>query len=287
MSSDFSFNGKAVKSPLSPFLLSLIFLEAGSQIVLSVQSYGFSREKRGEDKAGRKYIETIPRKGYRFVAPLNANAKSTATEIVFSERTTAHYVEEEEIETTGSEPNRAKNPSFAPLILPDTENSSIKYLPAPPKTYSRRLMIFTATALVLLLTGFGFAFYKFFGNNAPTEFRGGKLTKLTTTGKIVAATISADGKFVAYAQENADGQSLWIRQTGNDGSTQIIAPAKITYRGLNFSPDGNRLYYIAGKSRFRGTLYQTTALGGQARKIADDLYLDNGTNGVGFSPDGK
>lgn len=57
------------------------------------------RKALGEDKNSRKFIETIPRRGYRFVAPVREQ-ENGATEIIVSEQMTARFVEEIEIETS-------------------------------------------------------------------------------------------------------------------------------------------------------------------------------------------
>jgi len=59
------------------------------------------REALGEDKNGGKYIETVPRRGYRFVAKVT-EVRDEGTDLLIQEQNRAHIVIEEEIQ--GSPP---------------------------------------------------------------------------------------------------------------------------------------------------------------------------------------
>lgn len=162
------------------------------------------RKTLGENGNGAKYIETIPRKGYLFVADVKI-PPSRETEITIGERTKTSVVEKISIETSDAPPMCA----------------------APRRKISFRLAIAAMFGIAALFAAF--AAYKYQVSNA--EFHIGKLSRLTSTGKTMLATISPDGKFVAHVQESDDGESLWMRQTSGDGSAQIVAPAKIEFRG--------------------------------------------------------
>src|SRR5882672_8467444 len=50
------------------------------------------------DSAGERYIETIPRRGYRFTAPVREGDEETAA-VIIEERSQSHTVIEEEVGT--------------------------------------------------------------------------------------------------------------------------------------------------------------------------------------------
>jgi DNA-binding winged helix-turn-helix (wHTH) protein/Tol biopolymer transport system component len=228
------------------------------------------RKALGEDKNGRKFIETIPRKGYRFVAEVK-NLSNHAVEIIVSERTMERVVEEIKIDDAaeiGQTPN-------ADLNLPNQTRR------LSGDKFSVRRSIVGAVVLLTAFAAIGYSAYKFFGF-VPTEFETGKLTLLTSTGKTKLAAISPDGRFVAHVQAVDGRESLFVRQVANQGNTQIIAAADVQYRGLSFSPDGSQLYYVV--SPLKNTdkdLYRIPTLGGAPQKILSNLFSDN----ITFSPE--
>lgn len=150
--------------------------------------------------------------------------------------------------------------------------------PTGEKTkHHRRNYLPAVIALTIVLVGIGYGLYKFF-NRPPIEFRADKVTQFTTTGKTKIAAVSLDGKYLASVQANGEQQSLWVRQVVAENNVQILPPSEISFRGLNFSPDGNRIFYVVGNA-----LFQIPALGGSPKKVLENIN----SNGIGFSPDGK
>ena len=69
------------------------------------------------------------------------------------------------------------------------------------------------------------------------------MTKLTTNGNALFASISPDGKYVAYIKNEGGRQSLWLRQVGSAGNLEVIPARDGHYLGVAFSPDGGSIYY--------------------------------------------
>jgi len=149
------------------------------------------------------------------------------------------------------------------------------------------------TALVVVVAGIAFGLYKLFGQKLkPTQnqasvtfpFQRMKMARLTASGKVAAAAISPDGKYVVHVIDDGEQQSLWMRQILTSSNVQIKPPADITYLGITFSPDGNYLYYIAWDKERNNpfTLFQMSPLGGTSRKLIQDI-----DSNVTFSPDQK
>lgn len=116
----------------------------------------------------------------------------------------------------------------------------------------------------------------------PT-FQATKVTKLTTSGNAVLATISPDGKYLAYVTEDAGRQSLWLRQVSVSSSVRLVPAAEAEYRGLTFTPDGTYVRYVAySKARNQSALYEVPALGGSARVIKEKV-----DSPIGYAPDGQ
>ncbi|MBS1810322.1 MAG: protein kinase [Acidobacteria bacterium] len=119
--------------------------------------------------------------------------------------------------------------------------------------------------------------------NAATTFRTTTATKLTTSGNAVIATISPDGKYLAYVTEDGGLQSLWMRQVSVASSVRLAPPSETEYRGLSFTPDGSYVRYVArNKADNKSALHEVPALGGSARLIKEKV-----DSPIGLSPDGK
>jgi len=164
------------------------------------------------------------------------------------------------------------------------QRSSAEYLVSQLKEHKYWTAgILTFAALLLAAAGFGY--YKYAaGRSTNISFESAKLTRLTSSGKVVTTAISPDGKWLVYATSDDEQQTLWLQQVAVAGSgTQIIPPAPVGYAGLAFSPDGTYLFYtVFEMDASTGTLYQVPVLGGTARKLFSNLW-----GKVSFSPDGK
>jgi eukaryotic-like serine/threonine-protein kinase len=108
-----------------------------------------------------------------------------------------------------------------------------------------------------------------------------QVTKLTDNGKAQLVAIAPDGREVVYALVEGEKQSLWVRNVTTKSDVQVLAPAEVTFDGLNFSPDGNYIYFTrAEKGSFLPDLFVMAVLGGPARPL-----LRNVTRPISFSPD--
>ena len=109
------------------------------------------------------------------------------------------------------------------------------------------------------------------------------ISPLTSTGNIHSATISADGKWVAYVADIKGSHGIWIRQvaTGSTAQVELGSPGEI--EGLTFSPDSNYLFFVKrDEAAGVGTVFQVPSLGGAPRQIMVDV-----DSPISFSPDGK
>jgi Tol biopolymer transport system component len=166
-----------------------------------------------------------------------------------------------------------------------TQPSSAEYIVSGIKQHRFAAAIF-AGLLVLAVVAIGIGFYKFVERNkAAPPLQARKITRLTNSGKVGNATISPDGKYVAYSALDEAGQSsLWVKYVATGSNVQIVPPAgpDVIFGQSTFSPDGNYIYYLrnvtAGVS---GALYQVPVLGGTSKKLLENVSR------ISFSPDGK
>jgi serine/threonine protein kinase/dipeptidyl aminopeptidase/acylaminoacyl peptidase len=176
----------------------------------------------------------------------------------------------------------------------DLDSGSAVYVQA--RTSSHRVMVaeaarknklgLSAVAVIggAVLAAASYGVYSLLHHSRPAPFATMNVAKLTDSGKAFMGAISPDGKYVTHVVEDAGLESLWIRHIPTNSVTQIEPPSEARYVGLNFSPDGNYIYYVRQEKDHpgMGLLYQIPVLGGTPRLIASDV-----DSTITFSPDGR
>lgn len=200
----------------------------------------------------QKFIETVPKRGYCFVADVRRTRVQDAN-------------------------SKAQNLS----------DSSIKSI-----LQNRNIRIFSAIILFGLFGAAAFVWYKSSANIKESLIENPKskvenpmtISRVTNNGKVVAATISPDGKFAAYAQNYTSGEGmLYIRQIETNTERKLLEPADRNFGTISFSPDGTFIYYICYEPGDpEGALYRIPVNGGRTVKVLDDVkFMFN------LSADGK
>jgi len=209
------------------------------------------RKALGGDASNPKFIETIPRRGYRFIAKV-----THVSEDPISSKQTAGVNDGPHADLSGR-PQR--NGSFLPVLFVS--------------------VILLAAVVVAGL------WYSRAKTAAPVLSAPFSSERLSNDGKVPEAAISPDGKEVVYISgTGVDKESLWLRQVESGSSTEIIAPSDDIYGGLAVSPDENYLYFDRRPRNSEGQMdiYRISVLGGIPSKIIAE------TQGwIGISPDGK
>jgi serine/threonine-protein kinase len=90
------------------------------------------------------------------------------------------------------------------------------------------------------------------------------------------ASISPDGKFVAYAAGPAGSMRIFVRQVSGSATVPLSQGLNGDHRWPRWSPDGASIAFAAG-----GRIYQVPALGGKPKLIVDRGEMPS------WSPDGK
>jgi Tol biopolymer transport system component/DNA-binding winged helix-turn-helix (wHTH) protein len=233
------------------------------------------RKALGDDAGEHRYIETVPKRGYRFGASVREYT-AESSELIVERRTRASLTIEEESDSHDAVVSDAIAPRVTTATREATSVTARKIL--------RRTAIFIIAAIIV---GAGFWLYRTLSPIKPKTpavrpFQNTKLTKLTGTGKVTNVTISPDGKYVAYAMNDVGGQSLWLRQVSTSSNIRIVPPVEGIYWGLTFSPDGEYIYYVTFEgNKGDTTLYKIPVLGGVATKLPNAP-----DSAITFSPDG-
>ena len=118
---------------------------------------------------------------------------------------------------------------------------------------------------------------------SPGPFTRMEPTRLTDSGKASAAAISPDGKFVAHAVSGGGMSSLSLRNATTGSNVPMLRPTQGAFSNLEFSRDGNFLYYLFDTGTPPPALYMMPVPGGNPKKLA--AFADIGT--ARLSPDEK
>jgi len=224
--------------------------EANIQVQISVI------RKALDDKNNYKYIETIPKKGYRF----NANVKVIQPDL---------HETEETLTKTDSEKSVVELPEKKAV------DSGIFNILLRP-----RLLLFILLFAIFL--SIGFIFFKHSAKTGSEHFQEFNITKLTSSGKVSHAAISPDGTNLVYSIYENGLSSLWLRNLPSGAEKQIIAPTQLGFDSLIFSPDGNLVYYTQSVKSNLTNLYRIPILNGDSQKLAEDVF-----GRISVSPDGE
>jgi len=219
---------------------------------------------------------------YQVVKDLLLDLKALKEELEFQQKLERSTVPD----GVTTESNADDATSLMPLARVTEPRSAITMISESLSIEMKRHKFRTALvllAVVAFASAVGFAIYKYANRvPAPTPFWDIKISRITSSGNVIDATISPDGKYIVYVLSQNNSQGLYIRQVNSANDTLILPAAPVGFFGIAFSPDGNEIYYTLKKNLDAGTLYRIPTLGGTPVKI-----LDNIDTPVSFSPDGK
>lgn len=156
---------------------------------------------------------------------------------------------------------------------------------APPVNRKRRAVIASVAAAVV--AGSAVWWWGFDGKEivmGPDWFQVESVRPMTSNGRVTMATISPDGKYLAYVVgDSGEMETVYLQQTDSRSEEVKIPARKITYRGLTFSPDSLRLYEVEeDNSEYYGKLYAVPVVGSRPNTpIIEDV-----DGPVSFSPAG-
>lgn len=211
------------------------------------------RQVIGDDAAAPRYIETVPKRGYRFIA---------------------------EVEKLERESDRAeKIEEFGFAGKPEETSAEIEDGKQENQEKSLKHLLFISTALLLLIVPL--AVWLFFRETPASDFPSTVIhsTQLTNwTGLDNFPAISPDGNSVAYSSDRTGSFEIYVKPLA-PGAKEI----QITSDGQqnlqpSWSLDGQR---IAFHSKTRGGIWIVPASGGTVKQLTEFGAHPS------FSPDGK
>jgi DNA-binding winged helix-turn-helix (wHTH) protein/Tol biopolymer transport system component len=226
----------------------------------------------GDDAEKPRYVETLPRRGYRFIAPVTAELPKE------SALSGASPCTKDEIHREISESSAGIAAGVGMQVVPSRPAQ------APAVLWIRKRSAALSIAVIVASLATGFGIHHWFSRSKGPRLQNMQITKFTDSGAVDDVAISPDGRYVVYARSEGEKQGLWIRQVEARSEVQILPPEKISFHGLTFSPDGNYIYFVRSDPNdpFFKYLYIMPALGGSPRKLFTDV-----DSPVSFAPDSR
>lgn len=226
------------------------------------------RKALGERKDEARFIVTIPGRGYRFVATVK-QIETRGDALLIERHAVTHVVVEESSESSE---------------IARVDASALRDVKSAVTSNRRAAQIWIIAGVALLVIVAGFVVSRRFSNRSVTPpFDRFEVTRQTNTGRVLAAAVAPDGKYFAFAQDEPEGPSLWVKHVETGGSTRLIEPQPVEYWGLTFSPDGNHIYATTfQKSHADPSLTKIPVLPGATQALP---VVTN--SAVTFAPDGS
>jgi len=228
-------------------------------------------------EGGETFIETLPKRGYRFLAEVKKTSDGNA--LVIEEQTRTRIRVEETVSLSES-PVVGSSLSF-------DDRRPVHQL-QPPVTAGRSdRKLWVALAFgITACAAIAFAFYQNYFRQP--EARVVSVSRVRPfsglAGRESLPAFSPDGKQVAFVWNGGEGEILdvYVRLVA-EGEAVRLTKGEVNSLFPAYTPDGR---YVAFSRSFPDTsrIYLVPALGGAERKIAE---VRSGGTSFSFSPDGK
>ena len=206
-------------------------------------------------KQERDFIVTIPRRGYEFVGDVQN---------IYPDRKTISngaLKDHQAYEGAESTHDISPNPSAAA---------------SQPRL--RWLAQITVTLLAILMAVVG---YLAFSPVVPvsfaeSQFRTFRVDQIVADADIRNSIISPNGKYLALVQIKNGVQSLYVRQTENGNTIELVPQMNGKFIGASFSPTSDEIYYSVDQNPdslngATSALYKVSALGGASKEILRNI----------------
>lgn len=233
---------------------------------------------------GAPYIETLRRRGYRFngdvrlleTSPLKNDSAAKVSDVSHGNSQRRNPIltaaDQHNVETSVNDEILSKNPA----------NTSASFKPFSAGKLAIIAVVTAAFSLALF-------FYVRYNSprlpEAPATNAKSELTilRLTNGNAPQDVTISPDGKYFTYHEQDGETARFFVQQIGQSNRLEIVQPALRQISGKTFSPDGVSIYFVAqDKGDELASLYRVPAIGGSPTRILTAV-----NSPVSFSPNGK
>jgi DNA-binding winged helix-turn-helix (wHTH) protein/Tol biopolymer transport system component len=213
------------------------------------------REALGDSADSPRFIETLPRKGYRFIGGVGNGVSS----------------DNEDASAVSDQPR-----TFGPSHQENTDDV------AQTHTHASGLRYIFAVAIGCVLVAVTVIPMQYARHGAP-NLANVQIIKLTDSGGATDVAISPDGHYIIYSLRRGEAESLRLRQISTRSDVEIL-PGGPGFHGLTYSPNGDYIYFTRSDPNepYLKDLYSVPVLGGPVRRMIADV-----DSPVAFSPHGQ
>jgi DNA-binding winged helix-turn-helix (wHTH) protein/WD40 repeat protein len=209
-------------------------------------------------KQERDFIITVPRRGYEFVGDVQN---------IYPDRETTE---------NGSQKNGQS-------ALAAESRGANGVSPSPPAALSLLqrpawLARIAVAVVVILMAAIGyFAFFRVTRPSlAESQFRTFRVDQIVADADIRNSIISPNGKYLSLVQVKNGVQSLYVRQTENGNTIELVPQINGKFIGAAFSPTSDEIYYSVEQSpeslnETTSGLYKVSVLGGASKEILRNI----------------
>lgn len=243
----------------------------------------------GETRDKHDYIVTVPGRGYRFVAGVT----QAFDELIVRERariTIENSEESDVVESASDVPSSAaesRNGKTTPIdttyslvnaneVIAEKPNVGVRQTTAlaTPHIKISKFQALLVTAVVLTVVAVSAGLISRSARRSTAiPFHNVTLKQLTSNSRATLATLSPDGTLFVYSSRESGNEGLWLGSVSGANAVCLRPYADVTYRSVNFSPDGGSVFYAAVSDEYpSGALFRIPVLGGVPEKLHDNIH---------------
>jgi len=196
------------------------------------------RDALGDTAENPRFVETVARRGYRFLAPVN-------------------------LTPSNSTPNNG--------MARTTDSAEIAAPPAQSAHKGTHKGWIASAAAIVLLIGLGAGLYLGRRTSPPlissTLPAARRLTANPGADPVISAALSPDGKYLAFS----DRTGSYLRQVDTGETHPLSLPEGFKARPVSWYPDGSHILAAAVSGpEMKSGLWQISTVGGSPRKLSDE-----------------
>jgi|GEM_PF-555299 len=233
------------------------------------------RQTLNDSAAKPRYVETLPKRGYRFIAEVEFEEHAAPEPVPTTALTPA---ETSSSPAASAQAAVAAAPAPEPPAAAPSSSPDLDGLPARPRFFERRTVRAAAVALAALTVASLFAF-----SRPESRVRdAGAVRRLAFVPKSLSqfapgASVSPDGRYVAFVGAGPDFQ-LWVQDLAEEEPTPVDGSQSAS---LPFwSPDSSQIGFVSG-----GRLLRVSPHGGAPIEVSE-MPAGNYAGGS-WSPSGE